>query len=357
MVALWVQTLVSLNNSSFIVNQHWCPSLKAPAMMCLDLLSPGRYTHTHKEWHLERRASFSLMQISQSHCGWYRERAWTENGQQTWRKAEWHQRHQARVLFACQIITALKQCLRCQILLFPVLYSLQLLTEDIISQAKVTQNIPRSLNRSLPCFHTWRHTKKRVRGWGREGAKEQQRHRTIVVCILFYCAFARARMLMHYYKWRSLWHCATMCWGETGSLPSQAWGMRADSVAVAAGATNARAVCWSSDNARCDSQRTTCKQLKTHTPCKGKHGGAGWIYTDAHVHMLTDTHSKFPRFYCHTHTHSLCDSKFKVMLRNARLLAGLGVEENTDTHADHRKSDSFTGKSQSWWQRIIIFYF
>lgn len=62
---------------------------------------------THKEWHLERQASVSLMQISESHCGWYGEQAWTQNGQQTRRKAEWHRRHQATVLFARQLITAL----------------------------------------------------------------------------------------------------------------------------------------------------------------------------------------------------------------------------------------------------------
>lgn len=46
---LCVKILVNRYNSAFTVNQHWCPSLKAPTTMCLDLLSPGRYMHTKSD--------------------------------------------------------------------------------------------------------------------------------------------------------------------------------------------------------------------------------------------------------------------------------------------------------------------
>lgn len=63
-------------------------------------------------------------------------------------------------------------------------------------------------------------------------------------------------------------------------------GMSADLVAVAAGATNTRAA-DTSDSARCDSQREPCRQLKTHTPCKRKHGGLG------HTHTHTSTYTVY----------------------------------------------------------------
>lgn len=120
--------------------------------------------HAHKEWHLEGRASISLMQISESHCGWYREQVWTQNGQQTQRRAEWHGRHQARVLFPRQLITALnngctvKPGSHCSCSLFsPATY------RRYHFPGKVTWNIPRSPEPNLPCFLTQKQTKEGLR--------------------------------------------------------------------------------------------------------------------------------------------------------------------------------------------------
>lgn len=149
---------------------------------------------------------------------------------------------------------------------------------------KVTWGIPRRLDQTSYVF-----THQRAHKEGTQVARDGKSKRTgktptIGVFIWFHCAFwwsSHANVVLQMTIPAALRYNVPRGAGEFAF--AGLGGMRADWVAVAAGATNTRAVCWSSDRARCDSQRRLCRKLKTHTPCKGKHGGMVCKYTDAYL--------------------------------------------------------------------------
>lgn len=148
---------------------------------------------------------------------------------------------------------------------------------------KVTWNIPKSINQ-ISCDFTLEGTQRRDSG--SEGWKEQKsrKEKTNNGCICFVSVCVLAKLackccVTNVDPSSIALQCAK---GRLGVCLRRPEGKRTDSVAVAAGATNTHAVCWSSDSARCNSQRNPCRQMKTRTH-HAKSNMVGCICTDAHV--------------------------------------------------------------------------
>lgn len=174
-MALCIQTLVKWYSTA---NWHWCPIIKAPAIMFLELLSPGRCMHTKSD--IQRDGSAPVLcRLLNSIVSDIESKHGHRMDSRHQYKPSYAGTTKPCVLFACQLIIALNNA--CAVKSWSMLFCILSSHLSIIFCEKGCEISPEDATKP-PVFL---HGITQGRDSGNEGWKEQE-HRENNRCIFFF---------------------------------------------------------------------------------------------------------------------------------------------------------------------------